>query len=172
MSARYDRAITVFSPDGHLFQVWIPDAHAQPAPQAILGGAPCNFPPPIAHCAGISCLARQVEYALEAVRKGTTAVAVKGENFFRQLSPQRVAHREATRHQNPRHRHTLLSARCKYRPPAVFGALCSRSPLIIPGNLPGDGVIVLGVEKKSTAKLQVGSQGRGAAVTCPPPASS
>ena len=60
MAARYDRAITVFSPDGHLFQVRL-HFHYDPA-FYIQSSSP------------------QVEYAQEAVKKGSTAVGVRGKD--------------------------------------------------------------------------------------------
>jgi 20S proteasome subunit alpha 4 len=67
--ARYDRAITVFSPDGHLFQARTRVRRCVLARSLLLDSAGRG-------------LTRedgaQVEYALEAVRKGTTAVGVRG----------------------------------------------------------------------------------------------
>lgn len=81
-SARYDRAITVFSPDGHLFQV---------------------------------------EYAQEAVKKGSTAVSVKSRPWeFVAL------------------RHLIV---CVYF-------------LLFKVGVRGKNLVILGVEKKSVAKLQ------------------
>ena len=66
------QAITVFSPDGHLFQVGGSTALAAQAafgPRSTLTpdtASPCASPP------------LQVEYALEAVRKGALAVGVRG----------------------------------------------------------------------------------------------
>ncbi|XP_076991854.1 proteasome subunit alpha-type 8 isoform X1 [Tamandua tetradactyla] len=83
MASRYDRAITVFSPDGHLFQV---------------------------------------EYAQEAVKKGSTAVS----------------------EQLPDH-HPLLRVRPIPSPANAATTLVG---------IRGTNIVVLGVEKKSVAKLQ------------------
>lgn len=61
MSRSYDRALTVFSPDGHLFQVR--------QTSFIVVHPPLTFP-----------LVHQVDYALEAVRKGTCAVGIRGKD--------------------------------------------------------------------------------------------
>lgn len=70
MGSRYDRAITVFSPDGHLYVAILPShaVHMYIAPAALTTSA---------------CLLRfQVEYAQEAVRKGALAVGVRGSDII------------------------------------------------------------------------------------------
>ena len=63
----YDRAITVFSPDGHLFQV-----RKSPTNISYFGKASDE--------GGVLTIiiTLKVEYAQEAVKKGSTAVGVSG----------------------------------------------------------------------------------------------
>ena len=63
----YDRAITVFSPDGHLFQV-------RKSPTNISCGKASDEVDEVLTI----IIALQVEYAQEAVKKGSTAVGVSG----------------------------------------------------------------------------------------------
>ncbi|KAE8215016.1 hypothetical protein CF327_g1647 [Tilletia walkeri] len=79
MSRSYDRALTVFSPDGHLYALFeIPgECKVLVSEPMDCIAEPAIFTPPF-----LSLAARlpppQVDYAQEAVRKGTCAVAVKG----------------------------------------------------------------------------------------------
>ena len=62
----YDRAITVFSPDGHLFQV-----RKGPTNISYFGKASDEG-------GVLTIITFKVEYAQEAVKKGSTAVGVSG----------------------------------------------------------------------------------------------
>ena len=64
----YDRAITVFSPDGHLFQV-----RKSPTNISYFGKASDE-----GGVLTIIIALNKVEYAQEAVKKGSTAVGVSG----------------------------------------------------------------------------------------------
>ena len=61
----YDRAITVFSPDGHLFQVRKSPTNISCGKASDEGGV-------------LTIITFKVEYAQEAVKKGSTAVGVSG----------------------------------------------------------------------------------------------
>lgn len=102
-SARYDRAITVFSPDGHLFQV---------------------------------------EYAQEAVKKGSTAVSFSFHHSFCLYS-------------------YIFSSFSLFSPVfspffLIYGSILIQHFrfLHLQVGVRGDNVVVLAVEKKSVAKLQ------------------
>ena len=71
MGSRYDRAITVFSPDGHLY-----------VRQRTTLSTSLMIIAPAKHKT-LACLHRfQVEYAQEAVRKGALAVGVRGSDII------------------------------------------------------------------------------------------
>ncbi|SCV67350.1 BQ2448_5996 [Microbotryum intermedium] len=82
MSRGYDRSLVTFSPDGHLFQV---RTLLQSAPSQLVSCCP-SYPTPflsthsLIHTPPLSSRFRQVDYALEAVRKGTCAVGVRGKD--------------------------------------------------------------------------------------------
>jgi 20S proteasome subunit alpha 4 len=85
--SRYDRAITVFSPDGHLFQVGLLSLqhHQVFFDQTFF---PCPKHTPLAFLLSFQPAYQpfypylQVEYALEAVRKGALAIGVRGTDII------------------------------------------------------------------------------------------
>jgi len=80
MSSRYDRAITVFSPDGHLCARYCKFHDLRSGPVRELRAGAAELTANAALCAMRRRF--QVEYAQEAVRKGTLAVGVRGTDII------------------------------------------------------------------------------------------